>query len=137
MDGLKVFGGTSSTELTKKIGRYLDTEIGQVFVSHFPDGELLVKLEDDVRGRDCFIVQSTCPPVNDNLMELLIFIDCLRRASAKRITAVIPYFGYARQDRKTEGRTPITAKMVANDRNNRCRPCVGHGSACLSNPGLF
>jgi ribose-phosphate pyrophosphokinase len=85
-----------------------------VNVDRFPDGEVIIKLEDDVRGRDCFIVQSTCPPVNENLMELLIFIDCLRRASARRITAVIPYFGYARQDRKAEGRTPITAKLVAN-----------------------
>ena len=78
------------------------------------DGEIIVKLDEDVRGRDCFIVQSTCAPVNENLMELLIWIDCLRRASARRITAVIPYFGYARQDRKDEGRVPITAKMVAN-----------------------
>ena len=80
----------------------------------FPDGELIVRVEEDVRGRDCFVVQSTCDPVNANLMELLIYIDCLRRASAKRITAVIPYFGYARQDRKDAGRTPITAKLVAN-----------------------
>ena len=80
----------------------------------FPDGELMVKLDEDVRGRDCFVVQSTCRPVNENLMELLIWIDCLRRASAQRITAVMPYFGYARQDRKAEGRTPITAKLVAN-----------------------
>ncbi len=114
MDGLKVFGGGSSKALTEKIARYLDIEMGRAHTSRFPDGELLVKLEDDVRGRDCFIVQSTCPPVNDTLMELLIFIDCLRRASARRITAVIPYFGYARQDRKTEGRTPITPKLVAN-----------------------
>jgi ribose-phosphate pyrophosphokinase len=80
----------------------------------FPDGELIVKVDEDVRGRDCFVIQSTCDPVNNNLMELLIYIDCLRRASAKRITAVIPYFGYARQDRKDSGRTPITAKLVAN-----------------------
>ena len=80
----------------------------------FPDGELLVKFEADVRGRDVFIIQPTCSPVNRSLMELLIFIDCARRASAKRITAVIPYFGYARQDRKDEGRVPITAKLVAN-----------------------
>jgi len=114
MDGMKVFGGTSSDKLTEKIVRYLDIEPGRAHVSPFPDGETLVKLDDDVRGRDCFVVQSTCPPVNDNLMELLVFIDCLRRASARRITAVVPYFGYARQDRKSEGRTPITAKLVAN-----------------------
>jgi ribose-phosphate pyrophosphokinase len=83
-------------------------------VDRFPDGETLVRIEDDVRGRDCFLVQPTSHPVNHNLMELLIFIDCLARASARRITAVLPYFGYARQDRKSEGRTPITAKLVAN-----------------------
>ena len=113
-DGLVIFGGTASSSLTDKICSYLKIERGRAVISRFPDGETLVKVEDDVRGKDCFIVQSTCPPVNDNLMELLIFIDCLRRASAKRITAVIPYYGYARQDRKSEGRTPITAKLVAN-----------------------
>ncbi|HEB60857.1 MAG TPA: ribose-phosphate pyrophosphokinase [Phycisphaeraceae bacterium] len=92
----------------------LDIPLGQGRTLTFPDGELLVRLDEDVRGRDCFIVQPTCHPVNNNLMELLIFIDCLRRASANRITAVIPYFGYARQDRKDTGRTPITAKLVAN-----------------------
>ena len=100
--------------MTEKIARYLDVPVGRATISRFPDGETLLKLEDDVRGRDCFVVQSTSPPVNDNLMELLIYVDCLRRASARRITAVVPYFGYARQDRKTEGRTPITAKLVAN-----------------------
>lgn len=113
-NGLVVFGGTASCALTAKVCDYLKVAPGRATVSRFADGETLVKVEDDVRGKDCFIVQSTCPPVNDNLMELLIFIDCLRRASAKRITAVIPYFGYARQDRKSEGRTPITAKLVAN-----------------------
>ena len=113
-DGLVIFGGTASSELTDRICRYLKLRRGRATVSRFPDGETLVKIEDDVRGRDCFVVQSTSPPVNDNLMELLIFIDSLRRASAKRITAVIPYYGYARQDRKSEGRTPITAKLVAN-----------------------
>lgn len=111
---LVVFGGSASGELTDRICAYLKIKRGRGMVSRFPDGEMLVKLDDDVRGKDCFVVQSTCPPVNDNLMELLIFIDCLRRASAKRITAVIPYYGYARQDRKAEGRTPITAKLVAN-----------------------
>lgn len=114
MDGMKVFAGTSSAALTDKIAQYLDVPVGRATISRFPDGETLLKLEDDVRGRDCFVVQSTCPPVNDNLMELLIYVDCLRRASARRITVVVPYFGYARQDRKTEGRTPITAKLVAN-----------------------
>jgi len=114
LNGLVIFGGTASSELTEKICQYLEVKRGKAATSRFPDGETLVKLEDDVRGKDCFVVQSTCPPVNDNLMEMLIFIDCLRRASAKRITAVIPYYGYARQDRKSEGRTPITAKLVAN-----------------------
>jgi ribose-phosphate pyrophosphokinase len=109
-----IFGGSASTELTEKICRYLELEPGHATISPFSDGETLVKVEDDVRGKDCFVVQSTSPPVNDNVLELLIFIDCLRRASAKRITAVIPYYGYARQDRKAEGRTPITAKLVAN-----------------------
>lgn len=112
--GLKIFGGTSNPALTEAIAQSLGVKAGVAKIERFPDGETLIKLEDDVRGRDCFIVQSTCPPVNETLMELLIFIDCLIRASARRITAVIPYFGYARQDRKAEGRTPITAKLVAN-----------------------
>ena len=113
-DGMVVFGGSAVPALTEKICAYLGVERGGASVSSFPDGETLIKIDEDVRGKDCFVVQSTCPPVNDSLMELLIFIDCLRRASAKRITAVIPYYGYARQDRKAEGRTPITAKLVAN-----------------------
>ena len=112
--GLVVFSGTSSRALTGRICEYLGIEPGHAVSSKFPDGETLVKLDADVRGQDCFVVQSTGPPQNDNLMELLIFIDCLRRASARRITAVLPYYGYARQDRKSEGRTPITAKLVAN-----------------------
>ncbi|UCG34523.1 MAG: ribose-phosphate pyrophosphokinase [Phycisphaerales bacterium] len=111
---LKIFGGRGNPALAQRICESLDMMLGRAKISNFPDGETLVKLEEDVRGRDCFIIQSTCPPVDRNLMELLIFIDSLRRASAKRITAVIPYFGYARQDRKPEGRTPITAKLVAN-----------------------
>jgi len=113
-NGLVIFGGSASTAVADEVCKYLELKRGRAVTSRFPDGEMLVKLDEDVRGKDCFIVQATCPPVNDNLMELLIFIDCLRRASAKRITAVIPYFGYARQDRKSEGRTPITAKLVAN-----------------------
>jgi ribose-phosphate pyrophosphokinase len=113
-NGLVIFGGSSSANLTEKLCNYLDVPVGSAISGFFPDGETLIKIEDDVRGKDCFIVQSTCPPVNDKLMELLIFIDSLRRASARRITTVIPYYGYARQDRKSEGRTPITAKLVAN-----------------------
>jgi ribose-phosphate pyrophosphokinase len=93
---------------------YLHIPLGRVALSHFAGGETHVKIEDDVRGRDVFVVQPVCPPVNEHLMELLVFIDSARRASAERITAVVPYFGYARQDRKDEGRTPITAKLVAN-----------------------
>jgi ribose-phosphate pyrophosphokinase len=113
MRELKIFSGRANPELTQKISSFLHLELGACKLQTFPDGELHCKIED-VRGRDVFIVQPTCPPVNDNLMELLILIDTCRRASAERITAVIPYFGYARQDRKDEGRVPITAKLVAN-----------------------
>src|SRR5882724_949565 len=113
-DGLKVFTGRANPELAQKVWDYLQIPLGRGRTELFNDGELMVKVEEDVRGRDCFIMQPTCHPVNAHLMELFIWIDCLRRASAKRVTAVIPYFGYARQDRKDEGRTPITAKLVAN-----------------------
>lgn len=111
---LLVFPGTASRELTDRVCAYLNLPPSGVTVRRFPDGEIDVKLGEDVRGSDVFIIQSTCPPVNENLMELFIMIDSLRRASADRITAVIPYYGYARQDRKMEGRVPITAKLVAN-----------------------
>lgn len=111
---IRIFSGRASRELTSSICRYLELSVGQGRTDMFPDGELIVKIDEDVRGRDCFVVQSTYHPVNAHLMELLIYIDCLRRASAKRITAVIPYFGYARQDRKDEGRVPVTAKLTAN-----------------------
>ena len=111
---LKIFGCSAGLHLAREMCNHLELPIGGGKATRFPDGEIIVKLEEDVRGRDCYIVQSTCEPVNDNLMELLIWIDCLRRASARRITTVIPYFGYARQDRKDEGRVPITAKLVAN-----------------------
>jgi len=114
MANLRVFSGRTNRPLAEKISEYLGIELGNVRIEPFPDGELMIKLEEDVRGKDVFIIQSTCSPVNRSVMELLIFIDCARRASAERITAVIPYFGYARQDRKDEGRTPITAKLVAN-----------------------
>jgi ribose-phosphate pyrophosphokinase len=113
-DNIKIFSGSGNSDLAAKICRYLGIPLGGAKLEIFPDGEKLIKLEDDVRGRDCFVVQPTCAPVDGNLVELLIFLDCLRRASASRITAVIPYFGYARQDRKDEGRVPITAKLVAN-----------------------
>src|SRR5271170_923373 len=113
-DKLKVFTGRANRPLAQKICDYLQIPLGRGNTEIFPDGELIVKVEEDVRGRDCFVVQSTSHPVNAHLMELMIWIDTLRRASAERVTAVIPYFGYARQDRKDEGRTPITAKLVAN-----------------------
>jgi ribose-phosphate pyrophosphokinase len=109
-----ILGGTANPDLTKKVADYLDQPLIKASIARFPDGEISVKIEEDMRGCDVFIVQPTCTPVNDSLMELLIVIDCLVRASAGRITAVIPYFGYARQDRKAEGRVPITAKLVAN-----------------------
>lgn len=113
-DRLKVFTGRANPELAQKICDYLDIPLGRGRTELFPDGELIVRVEEDVRGRDCFVIQPTSHPVNAHLMELMIWIDTLRRASASRVTAVIPYFGYARQDRKDEGRTPITAKLVAN-----------------------
>jgi ribose-phosphate pyrophosphokinase len=113
-DQMKVFTGRANPLLAQKICDHLEIPLGRGRTELFPDGELLVKVEEDVRGRDCFIIQPTSHPVNAHLMELMIWIDCLKRASADRVTAVIPYFGYARQDRKDEGRTPITAKLVAN-----------------------
>ena len=113
-DNLKIFSGSSNAALADAVCKYLGIPLGGARIDRFPDGEKLIRVEDDVRGRDCFVVQSTCRPVDEYLVELLIYLDCLRRASAKRITAVIPYFGYARQDRKDEGRVPITAKLVAN-----------------------
>jgi ribose-phosphate pyrophosphokinase len=114
MDQMKLFSGRAHPELAKKVCDYLGLPLGRAEMESFPDGEIKCKIDEDVRGRDVFIVQPTCPPVNDNLMELLIMIDSFMRASAERITAVIPYYGYARQDRKDEGRVPITAKLVAN-----------------------
>jgi ribose-phosphate pyrophosphokinase len=113
-DNLKVFSGSSNPVLAGAVCKYLEIPPVEVEISRFPDGEKMIRVEDDVRGTDCFVLQSTCKPVDENLVELLIYLDCLRRASARRITAVVPYFGYARQDRKDEGRVPITAKLVAN-----------------------
>ena len=114
MRELKIFSGRANPQLARDICAFLHLEMGLISLGKFPDGENFCKIEDDVRGRDVYLVQPTCPPVNDNLIELLIMIDSCKRASAARITAVIPYFGYARQDRKDEGRVPITAKLVAN-----------------------
>ena len=111
---IKVFAGNSNPELSKAICTHLSRELGDSNCAHFADGECSISVHEPVRGADVFIVQSTCKPVNDNLMELLVMIDAMRRASAGRITAVIPYFGYARQDRKAKSRDPISAKLVAN-----------------------
>lgn len=111
---MKVFSGRANIPLAEKIARHLDDALGKITLDNFPDGEISVRIEEDVRGRDVFLVQPTCPPVNENLMELLVMLDCFKRASAARITAVLPYYGYARQDRKDVGRVPITAKLVAN-----------------------
>jgi ribose-phosphate pyrophosphokinase len=114
MDSMKLFAGRAHPALARRICEYLGLPLGRAVMGNFPDGEISCKIDEDVRGRDVFILQPTCPPVNENLMELLIMIESFKRASADRITAVIPYFGYARQDRKDEGRVPITAKLVAN-----------------------
>lgn len=111
---LAIFTGNSNPELPAEISRILGIKLGDGIVSCFSEGEIMVKINENIRGKDIFVIQSTSPPVNDNMMELLILIDALRRASARRITAVIPYYGYARQDRKDQPRVPITAKLVAN-----------------------
>ncbi len=111
---LKIFSGNSNRPLAEDICRYLGTNLGAATVGRFADGEINVQIDENVRGCDCYVVQPTCRPVNENLVELLIMIDALRRASAGRITAVIPYFGYARADRKTAPRVPISSKLVAN-----------------------
>ncbi len=110
---LKIFTGNANPALAQEICRHLSVPLAQATVKSFSDGEIMVEINENVRGRDVFVVQSTCQPANHNLMELLVMIDALKRASAARITAVIPYFGYARQDRKVAPRTPITSKLVA------------------------
>ncbi len=114
MKGLSIFAGNANLSLAKDICQNLNVEMTKVLVSRFSEGEIRVEINENIRGKDVFIIQPTCPPANDNLMELLILIDAARRASAQRITAVLPYYGYARQDRKDQPRVPITAKLVAN-----------------------
>jgi ribose-phosphate pyrophosphokinase len=111
---VKIFSGTSNLPLSKAICAYIGIEMGKCAVTAFPDGETFVKIEENVRGEDVFVIQSTSPPTNHHLMEMFIMMDALRRASATRITAVLPFYGYARQDRKDQPRVPITAKLVAN-----------------------
>src|ERR1700737_404975 len=112
-DELQIFTGNSNPALAREVCEHLGVRLGEAEVGRFPDGEVLVEVRENVRGGDCFVLQSICTPPNDNLMELLLLMDALRRASAKRISAVIPYFGYARQDRKVAPRVPISAKLVA------------------------
>ena len=112
---LKVFSGNSNQDLSEKIAKKIGIPIGKALVGRFSDGEIQVELHEDVRGKDVFVIQSTCNPTNENLMELLIMVDALKRSSAARVTTVIPYFGYSRQDRRARSlRVPISAKVVAN-----------------------
>ena len=111
---MKIFSGTANLPLSEAIAESIGMQLGQCTVSAFPDGETFVKIDENIRGEDVYVVQSTCPPTNHNLMEMFIMIDAVRRASASRITAVLPFYGYARQDRKDQPRVPITAKLVAN-----------------------
>ena len=114
MNKLEIVSGNANVELAEEICQELGKQLGGMMVGRFSEGEIRIKIEENVRGKDVFIIQPTCPPPNENLMELLVILDALKRASAGRITAVIPYFGYARQDRKDQPRVPITAKLVAN-----------------------
>jgi len=113
-NNVKIFSGNSNVELAKKIAEKAGLQLGKAEILRFKDGEVYIEIEETVRGRDVFVVQSTSEPVNENLMELLIFVDALKRASAKTINVIIPYYGYARQDRKSKPREPITSKLVAN-----------------------
>ena len=113
MNGFIIFSGNSNPELTQKICNYLNVSLGKAKVKTFSDGEIQIEIDENVRSKDVFIIQSTCPPVNDTLVELLLMIDALKRSSVSRITAVIPYYGYARQDKKVAPRVPISAKLVA------------------------
>jgi len=131
---VKVFSGTANETLARAICKSIGVELGKCSITPFPDGETFVKVEENVRGQDVFIVQPTSPPTNHNLMELFIMIDAVRRASATRITAVLPFYGYARQDRKDQPRVPITAKLVANLLG---QPGADHGPARAANPRFF
>lgn len=111
---MKIFSGTANRALAERIAAYLGVQLGDLRIERFPDGEIFVKIAENIRGHDVFIIQPTCRPPNETLMELLIIIDAMKRASAKRITAVMPFYGYGRQDRKDQPRVPITAKLVAN-----------------------
>lgn len=113
LQGLKLFSGSANRDLAAEVARNLGVELGDATISSFSDGEIMIRINENVRGSDVFVIQPTCVPVNDHIIELLLMVDALKRASAGRITAVIPYYGYARQDRKVQPRVPISAKMVA------------------------
>ncbi|MGB5993119.1 MAG: ribose-phosphate diphosphokinase, partial [Desulfobacterales bacterium] len=113
MDDFIIFSGNSNPALSKKVCSYLNVALGGEKVKRFSDGEIQIEIDENVRSKDVFVIQSTCSPVNENLVELLLMLDALKRASAARITAVIPYYGYARQDKKVAPRVPISAKLVA------------------------
>ncbi|MCL5023237.1 MAG: ribose-phosphate pyrophosphokinase [Nitrospirae bacterium] len=112
-EGIKIISGTSHMALSRDVAKNLDTSLCDTTITTFSDGEVMIQINENVRGSDAFVIQSTCPPVNDNIMKLLLIIDALKRASAGRITAVIPYYGYARQDRKVQPRVPISSKLIA------------------------
>src|SRR6266481_368913 len=137
-DELEIFTGSSNPALAREVCEHLGVRLGEAEVGRFPDGEVMVEVRENVRGGDCFVLQSICTPPNDNLMELLLLMDALRRASAKRISAMIPYFGYSRQDRKVAPRVPISAKLVADvvtaagaSRWSRPTPAAWSGRALL------
>ena len=136
---MRIFTGNANPKLAEAVCRHLNISLGRAVVGRFSDGEVMVELLENVRGRDVFVLQSTCAPTNDNLMELLVMVDALKRASAARITAAIPYFGYARQDRRPRSaRVPITAKVVANMLDDgRRRPRADDGPARRPDPGLL
>ena len=135
---MKIFSGTANEPLARAICKSIGMELGKCTIKPFPDGETFVKIEENVRGEDVFVVQPTSPPTNHNLMEMFIMIDALRRASAARITAVLPFYGYARQDRKDQPRVPITAKLVANLLVAAGgQPHPDDGFARAADPGVF
>ncbi len=142
LERMRIFTGNANPDLARKICDKLGVALGKANVSTFSDGETRVEITENVRGMDVFIIQSTCPPVNSNCMELLIMMDAMKRASADRITAVIPYYGYSRQDRKVAPRAPISAKLVADlitmagaSRRSFCRPACGADTGFFQYPG--
>ena len=138
VDELKIFTGNGHRGLAEAVCQYLDMPLGKAEVFKFANDNTFVRIQENVRQRDVFIIQPTCHPVNDNLMELLIMIDACKRASAGRITAVVPYYGYGRTDKKDQPRVPITARLVADLLSAaRCRPHADRRSSCWPDPGLF